>query len=58
MRLPEDQMILLRELFEFNGIPRYILFNPESEVVNSNSSPYDFWELLKVKGIIDESGDN
>ncbi|MDE6145237.1 MAG: hypothetical protein K2F96_03085 [Muribaculaceae bacterium] len=58
MRLPEDQMILLRELFEFNGIPRYILFNPESEVVNSNSSPYDFWELLKEKGIIDESGDN
>lgn len=58
MRLPEDRMILLRELFEFNGIPRYVLFNPEGELLNSNSSPYNFWELLKEEGIIDESGDN
>lgn len=57
-RLSEDRMILLRELFEFNGIPRYILFNPEGEVVDSNSRPYNFWELLIEKGIIDESGDN
>lgn len=58
LRLPEEEMILLRELFEFNGIPRYILFNPEGEVLNSNYSNHEFWELLKEKGIIDETGDN
>lgn len=57
-RLSEDQMMLLRELFEFNAIPRCVLFNPEGEVVNSDSNNYDFWELLKEKGIIDESEDN
>ena len=51
-------MILLRELFEFNGIPRYVLFNPEGEVIDSNYDTYKFWELLKREGIIDESGNN
>lgn len=58
LRLPEEQMILLRELFEFNGIPRYILFNPDGEIVSSDYSTHEFWELLKEKGIINESEDN
>lgn len=58
LRMPEQQMALMRELFEFNGIPRYILFNPEGEVVSSDYSLHEFWDLLKEKGIIDESGDN
>lgn len=53
MRLPEDKMILLRELFGFNGIPRYVLFNPAGEVVNSNYDLDNFWELLEEEGIID-----
>lgn len=58
MRLPDAQMTLLRELFEFNAIPRYVLFNPDGKVVNSHYNLYEFWELLKKEGIIDESGDN
>ncbi len=57
-RLPEEEMILLRELFEFNGIPRYVLFNPEGEVMNSNYDMWDFWQLLKEKGIIDDADVN
>ncbi|MDE6535941.1 MAG: thioredoxin family protein [Muribaculaceae bacterium] len=57
-RLPEEQITLIRELFEFNGIPRYILFNPDGEIVSSDYSNHEFWELLKEKGIINEPADN
>ena len=54
LRLPEEQIIMMRELFEFNGIPRYILFNPDGDVVDSDFSQHGFWNLLKDKGIINE----
>lgn len=57
-RLPEEQMIQLRELFEFNAIPRYVLFTPEGEVLNSNYSTWEFWDFLKEKGIIGGDTDN
>lgn len=54
MRLPSSDMNKLQELFNFNGIPRYVLIDPEGRVVNGNYSTYEFWEFLKSEGIISQ----
>ena len=45
-RLSEDEFNYLRQLFEFNGIPRYILVDKNGNVVNTNFSMYRFNEQL------------
>lgn len=35
-RLPESDYVLLRELFKFNGIPRYVLVGRDGEILNDN----------------------
>lgn len=54
LRLPSGDMSQLQELFNFNGIPRYIFIDPEGRVVNDNYSTYEFWEFLKSAGIISQ----
>jgi thiol-disulfide isomerase/thioredoxin len=48
-RLPADDFHYLRELFGFNGIPRYVLINKEGQVLddNFNFSMYHFESELE-----------
>ena len=45
-RLSEDEFNYLRQLFEFNGIPRYILVDKNGNVVNKNFPIHNFYRLL------------
>lgn len=53
LRLNTMQMAMLQELFGFLAIPRYILFDKQGRVVDSNSAPYNFWQFLAEQSIID-----
>lgn len=52
VRLPEHQIGLLRELFNFNAIPRYVFIGPDGRVINSNYSPYEFFSLMAEKALL------
>lgn len=50
-RLTEDEYLYLRQLFKFNGIPRYVVIDKEGLVVNDNFSMHNFdYELKKLLG--------
>ncbi|SDD69605.1 TlpA family protein disulfide reductase [Pedobacter soli] len=40
-RIKADEYLALRELFKFNGIPRYILVNGEGKIQDDNFSSYN-----------------
>jgi thiol-disulfide isomerase/thioredoxin len=40
-RIKADEYLALRELFKFNGIPRYILVNAEGKIQDDNFVSYD-----------------
>ena len=42
--LSNDEYLLLRELFRFNGIPRYLLVDRHGNVIDDNYQPYQFKE--------------
>lgn len=50
-RIPKDDYNYLRQLFRFNGIPRYVLLDKEGNLVNANFYPesgrQEFERLLK-----------
>ncbi|WP_316817604.1 TlpA disulfide reductase family protein [Pedobacter nyackensis] len=47
-RISADEYLLLRELFKFNGIPRYILVDATGKIKNDNFRNYNFRnELMK-----------
>lgn len=48
-RLPEDEYNYLRQLFKFNGIPRYVMLNREGDVINDNFPGYNAdYEINKL----------
>jgi thiol-disulfide isomerase/thioredoxin len=46
-RLSADDFLYLRELFRFNGIPRYVVINKEGQVLNDNFEMYNFESELQ-----------
>jgi len=40
-RIKADEYLALRELFKFNGIPRYVLVNAEGKIQDDNFSSYN-----------------
>lgn len=40
-RIKADEYLALRELFKFNGIPRYVLVNAEGQIQDDNFSSYN-----------------
>ena len=50
-RIPESDFHLLRDLFAFSGIPRYVLIGRDGKVLDSNFSFYDMKKALKEYGI-------
>ncbi|GGG72813.1 hypothetical protein GCM10007415_00120 [Parapedobacter pyrenivorans] len=46
-RLSSDDFRLLRQLFKFNGIPRYIVIDPEGRVLNDDFPMHRFESELK-----------
>jgi hypothetical protein len=47
-RISADEMNYLRQLFKFNGIPRYIVINKEGNVCNDDFQMHNFeFELPK-----------
>lgn len=48
-RLPEDEYNYLRQLFKFNGIPRYVLLNRDGDVVDDDFPAHNLeYELSKI----------
>lgn len=48
-RLSADDFRLLRQLFKFNGIPRYVVIDPEGRVLTDDFPMYNFEnELTKI----------
>jgi thiol-disulfide isomerase/thioredoxin len=48
-RIRKDEFNYLRQLFKFNGIPRYVVIAPNGDVVNDNFSMHNFeFELPKI----------
>ncbi|SHG55886.1 Thiol-disulfide isomerase or thioredoxin [Salegentibacter echinorum] len=52
-RLSDDDYKYLRELFQFNGIPRYVAINKEGDVINDNFPMHNFEGELS--GILKEN---
>jgi thiol-disulfide isomerase/thioredoxin len=47
-RITADDYLALRELFKFNGIPRYVLVNAEGQIQDDNFESYNLqWEFQK-----------
>lgn len=46
-RLSSDDFLYLRQLFKFNGIPRYVLINKEGQVLNDDFEMYNFENEIK-----------
>ena len=46
-RLSNDEYLYLRQLFKFNGIPRYVLINREGQVLNDDFEMYNFENEIK-----------
>lgn len=51
-RLPSDDYNYLRQLFKFNGIPRYVVIDKKGEVINDDFPMYSFNSLLN--GILEK----
>lgn len=51
-RLPSDDYNYLRQLFKFNGIPRYVVIDKKGEVINDNFPMHNFNHLLN--GILEK----
>lgn len=50
-RLTTDEYNYLRQLFRFNGIPRYIVIDAQGRLLNGNFSMHQFeYELMKILG--------
>lgn len=49
--LPLNEFVYLQELFNMNGIPRYVLINREGEIMDDNFDLYKLEEFLKNEGI-------
>ncbi len=48
-RVTADEYLALRELFKFNGIPRYVLVDEQGRIKNDNFEMYNFKsELIKA----------
>lgn len=48
-RLPEDEYNYLRQLFKFNGIPRYVMLNREGDVIDDDFPGYNAdYEINKL----------
>lgn len=48
-KLSEDDFFYLRELFQFNGIPRYVLLGKDGKVLNNNFEMHNFsYEIKKL----------
>jgi thiol-disulfide isomerase/thioredoxin len=48
-RIPKDDFNFLRELFRFNGIPRYVVIDKNGDVINDDFNIYSFEvELAKL----------
>ncbi len=48
-RIPTDEYNYLRQLFRFNGIPRYVVIDKNGDVINSNFPMHNFeFELKKI----------
>lgn len=43
-RLTADEYNYLRELFKFNGIPRYVLLDKNGDIIDDNYNPYKMLE--------------
>lgn len=52
-RLPLDDYNYLRELFKFNGIPRYVVLNKDGNVLNDDFPMHNF--DFELNGILEES---
>ena len=46
-RLSSDDFLYLRQLFKFNGIPRYVLINKEGKVLNDDFPMHNLKDELK-----------
>ena len=51
-RLASDDYNYLRQLFKFNGIPRYVVIDKKGEVINDNFPMHNFEHLLN--GILEK----
>lgn len=51
-RLPSDDYNYLRQLFKFNGIPRYVVIDKKGNVINDDFPMYSFNQLLN--GILEK----
>ena len=51
-RLSADDFRYLRQLFKFNGIPRYVLINKEGKVLNDDFPMYNLEHELKKLGAL------
>lgn len=49
--LPMNEFAYLQELFNMNGIPRYVLINREGEIMDDNFDLYGLESFLKNEGI-------
>ncbi|MDE6278481.1 MAG: TlpA family protein disulfide reductase [Paramuribaculum sp.] len=49
--LTPDEILLLQDLFEINGIPHYVLITPEGLVYDKKISHHDFFTVLDHEGI-------
>lgn len=47
-RVSQDDYQYLRQLFKFNGIPRYVLVDREGRILNGDASAYSFEQDLKA----------
>lgn len=47
-RLSDDDFHLLRQLFKFNGIPRYVLIDPDGKVLNDDFPMHNFEQELNA----------
>ncbi|NDV81588.1 redoxin family protein [Bacteroides sp. 51] len=46
-RISSDDYLYLRQLFRFNGIPRYVLVSREGRILDDNFSMYNFKHTIK-----------
>ncbi|MDH6313563.1 thiol-disulfide isomerase/thioredoxin [Parabacteroides sp. PFB2-10] len=46
-RIKQDDYVYLRELFKFNGIPRYVMVDREGRIMDDNFQMYNFEQTLE-----------
>ncbi len=50
-RLTNDEYVYLRQLFAFNGIPRYVLVDKEGKIVSNDYRMHQFKQTVKELGL-------